>query len=678
MDPSGSLASPRPPRLPAEILAYIIDLSASSEPAPSKHHLALALTSKAVHAFSERGRWRSVAIRTYSQLFTFYDYLGAQEEVLQQLCGEGRAGWKGPIGTRRWTPNPAKLVAYIVNFLIELDNPSFLQQTGSTTGDHAESHLHALQELFIGILSRLTNGSPKLRVMSLSSIALSGLSHIKQDPQRIARIRRTLSASNEDACPLIGPFGPEELTLEWDGKEETLQAFLFSSCWCPPPEPRSGRTESHVNPPPVYIGLASRLRRLHLVGYDPQSPFDGFPLPIEILTNSVIAGSLKSTYHLVHVRQAAYKTWRKSLQQNGLTGKEDLDTGPIPCVTHLRYDTVKFTLRPFEALAPRLLPFFEHLHVVGANYPPSRSAATLTSRPNQKRTRHPFHEDNSYQISLNEIYSSQTDDRARLKETAEYHLRTALGAGAFARLHLAWDLPPLEQENEQLSSQIAAMSVSAAESGWPTERRDVWTNTSSAGSRIVNRSASGSGVRPKGPSTATSPFTMELAEAIEHRLQFPFTQQVFEARRNGTYPRKALVQNRSKEDLQALRREPDLWPSDTERCADALARSLGEELVLRGYAPTRSAHRADVDEVLDLDSQVQLELIPISPYAPAPDGPAQVGPDLPRGSRGVYGAAASRPRPEPILKLGGSYAAVTPNERIRLFLDRIQGKSGSW
>ncbi|KAE8193319.1 hypothetical protein CF336_g4042 [Tilletia laevis] len=552
--------------------------------------------------------------------------------------------------------------------------------------------------------------------MSLSSVVLSGLHRMKRDHRQFARVTEEFFDQDEDmgpyaafredsatsvyeAVPLLGPFGPEELTLEWDGKEDTLRSFLFSSCWCPPPgnNPRSS-VEGRVGPPPVFVGLAARLTRLHLIGYDPLSPFDGFSLPIETLVNSVIAGSLQATHRLVQARRLACDMWRDQARrdasredsviaenagsslhlQSHFDGSERGSAVPdqptrIPCVTHLRYDTVKFTLRPFEALAPRLRPLFEHLHVSGASYPPR---LTNSNRNQTPRTRHPYHDsairatlkDGSYQIPLADLAQGrELSDVAKANEAADYHLRTAFGAGSFARLHLAWDLPPPPEEgNEQLTSQMAALSVSAAESGWPTERRDVWTNYSTP-SRSAAAGASKTAKSRAGPSNADSPFTMELVEAIEHRLQYPFTQQLFEARRYNTYPSKPLMQTRPPEETQRLRNDSSLWPSETERDADALGKLLGQDFLLHvgGELP------------LNPEYQPLLEMVPISPYAAVPDGPVQLGPDLPRGSQRNF-TTVSRPRAEPILRLGGAYAAFTSDERTRLFMERIKGKAGSW
>ncbi|KAL9937759.1 hypothetical protein V8E36_003304 [Tilletia maclaganii] len=807
------------PRLPPEILSRIVHLSAASEPAPSRHHLELALTSRAVHAFSERGRWQSIALKTLPSFLTFCDLLGADPNILRtqariaNLNQKNTSGlrWRGDsTQARRWCPSPKQLCAYLVNFLAEVDMPQEISQQADELDQRAQLSIrHLQQELWVGVLHRLTHWSPDLQMMSLNAVAISGLAEVTSRAKRKERALHRLfpqcppviptapkwphpaavSQYELIADPVLGPFGPLELTIEWHGDDWTLRTILFADCWCPPPAPEALAAEERgniqISSPPVFVGLSSRLQRLHLVGVDPSNAYDGHVIPVELLAASVLAGSLSSTNHLVRTREVASKIWRGMVRKKELMelylaehpGMPMSDEAyilrppaeskyesyeipdlpdTIPVVTHLRYDTVKFTFRPFEALAQRLRPFFEHLHVVGAPYPPRPAPALNPIRAGRPRARHPRHDaavrstllDGSNYIPLDEVSSPNKaakdrtkSDNARAVEAAEYHLRTALGAGAFARLHLAWDPPPVTPAEPiaQLAKEVKSLSVKASavdDSGWPTERRDVWTNHSSSSSSSITareRSRNSKGPAPRqgsarlGLSDASSPFTMELAEAIEHRIQFPFTQQLFEARAHGTYPAKALLQRRTEEQIQVLNAHDPLWLSEEQRCVTYLSRVLGQELVLRGCSPAQLAaaaiHRSttmDTEVVgvkraiktpahlppgtlIDRESILiepsfmpELELVPISPYAPSPDGPAPPSStssdpsDASSASSGplsqfrrpllphrAAGTKAS-PKAEPILKLGGAYAAFTPEERVRLFLERIQGGAGSW
>ncbi|KAK0529714.1 hypothetical protein OC842_004150 [Tilletia horrida] len=776
--PGLSMSQTPAPRLPAEVVAKIIDWSACSEPAPSKHHLALALTSRAVHAFSERGRWRSIAIRSHAQLLNFADLLDCDEAALRQQAesfGLYEWEWKGSRKQRSWMPTPKRLCSYLTNLLIEIGDP--VRQFGRLReGTREEVAFRSLQDIFVGLLHRVTHWSANLQVMSLSSVVTSGLADIVCNQKRFGRAKHHLFSNDRvfaqlptEEKPLFGPFGPQELTLEWDGSDSNLRSILYSDCWCPTsdalPSSASFAPDLSEARPPVYVGLASRIRRLHLIGYDPENPHDGFTIPVQILMDTVIAGSLRATYNLVQARARASAMWRAEVRKNAIkdapaeASAEALFASALgaytaadyplalPMVTHLRFDTPKFTMRPFEALAQRLLPLFEHLHVVGAPYPAPAVPTSTKFSSGRPRARHPYHDEDvqasitngSYRIPVDEIAqarpSSLASDPTNTIEAADFHLRAAFGAASFSRLHLTWDSPPVaaDEKVSTLTSRLQAVSAS----DWPAERRDVWTNHSTPAHRASGRAPPDTAPGRKaantqrGPSDASSSFTMELAEAVEHRIQYPFTQRLFEAQGRRTYPRRALIQNRTDEELQRLRSADPLWMSDTEHQTNYLCRELGRELLMRGCAPSQlAAAREAADRLVRLPGRAaaaaaaaaavgiappgtlqtrtmladgrlepplpvgalttqesgavlptflpELELVPTSPYAPSPASPAVDNVNQPRPAPSAYGRPAQQRKADPILKLGCAFAAFTPEERVRLFVERIHGGSGSW
>ncbi|WFD32678.1 hypothetical protein MSPP1_003727 [Malassezia sp. CBS 17886] len=215
---------------------------------------------------------------------------------------------------------------------------------------------------------------------------------------------------------------PYTLTLVFDGNEELLRD-VFGSYTVPSSRSDPGEWQRHAP------RLRRRLRHLHVVGVDPQSELTGLPMPIGIL-EPLRAGSLRPGGFL-----HAYAAQTAASAEHGMGNALSPDDWS-PGVTHMRYDTRKFSYRPAEIFASRLQPFFQQVGVRNGG-PHALRAPT-------------------------------------------HALLGALGVGAFARLDIAWrsenqDAKGTSREHA-VEAQRVRLSSALYTGGWPQELRGAWTD----------------------------------------------------------------------------------------------------------------------------------------------------------------------------------------------------------
>lgn len=105
-------------------------------------------------------------------------------------------------------------------------------------------------------------------------------------------------------------------------------------------------------------GIRQRLRKVHLIGIDPHSPMSGVPIPIASL-DALRAGSVSPHSYLANCLSSLEDGHYLSSPKvdEPLWTDDDVSTG----VTHIRYTTRRFGLRPVETTASQLRVFVQEL-----------------------------------------------------------------------------------------------------------------------------------------------------------------------------------------------------------------------------------------------------------------------------------------------------------------------------
>ncbi|CAO1621259.1 unnamed protein product [Sympodiomycopsis kandeliae] len=198
----------------------------------------------------------------------------------------------------------------------------------------------------------------------------------------------------------------------------------------------------------MFTGQLNQVKRLHVIGIDPQSDLTGMEIPYR-----------------------AFDYARAGSASRIVTSRED----PLNGFTHLRYDTRRFALRPASITARRLRPFLQelalagrprlaHLNSNGGDPSHSSSSFTYTGR------RHAAPERGSGLINQGDTHLSSTSVHDDPSEEAS--LLRSWGVGSFQHFHIAWNPP-----SDTAAPTSADEELGTSSGGWPKESHDVWTNT---------------------------------------------------------------------------------------------------------------------------------------------------------------------------------------------------------
>lgn len=209
----------------------------------------------------------------------------------------------------------------------------------------------------------------------------------------------------------IHTVSPISLRIKYNGNEVLLRS-VFS------PYPRVNAPRGVDSVPKEWKACAPPLRRrlryLHITGIDPQSELTGLSMPIDVLEPLCVGSTSPGSFLHAYLVQAS--------NQTTILSHEDYDEDWSPGVTHLRYETRKFSYRPTDIMASRLRPFFQALHAEGED---------------------------------------------RLLEN--------IGASKFLQLDIRW-LSSGSVLSEAEEFQRQKLNSSMYTGGWPTELRGAWTD----------------------------------------------------------------------------------------------------------------------------------------------------------------------------------------------------------
>jgi hypothetical protein len=334
--------------------------------------------------------------------------------------------------------------------------------------------------------------------------------------------------------------------------------------------------------------LKKSLERLHLIGLDASSKASGIPPPWDELEYASIVGS-------------------ESLQ-----------------LTHLRYDTRKFSFKPAEIFATRLRPLLQEMTIESAFHPTAEGKVDDTYRHSGPRHAAPSRgaghsgAQGDRTSTLVPVHQMRGDPRADI-------LREKLGVGRLDFVQFAWDPMSTGEKREEdvpphQRVRYSAESQQDETGGWPREMRGAWTERSD---------------RDVAPS-----FAVELRDAINS---------LYGWHTPGVEPAGRFVARK------------DAMPLEDRKTAKNVAFSPDSagEMVSRmrnGYKQGDQAFLANRQRALTALMQIRCECLNL-------DIPCKL----------QYGVRA----PQSLIHLGGK-APFEPEDRLALFEDRARSGKGAW
>ncbi len=286
---------------------------------------------------------------------------------------------------------------------------------------------------------------------------------------------------------------------------------------------------------PAWDGFKRRLKAIHVIAINAQSAVTGIPMPVDDLAG-LHSGSLASrsllrelTNEVAHHNEVGppeptdiYQdatmepeqpvwpeesdygprgTFEHSPQHSMTVGEHDAFGDPYTSlspafwtdrqqgITHLRYDTRKFSLRPCEITASRLKPYFVELTT--ATDDPIQAHLGDPSSGVHDRTAGFTHNGPRHAApprgAGNFANSNRAVDLHGSQTTHKQAVLDAFGRNKFQKLHLCWDPYPVNIAGSSAASQMATLNDRAGvaqasapnDTDWPVERHDIWTNTAS-------------------------------------------------------------------------------------------------------------------------------------------------------------------------------------------------------
>ncbi|EPQ28020.1 uncharacterized protein PFL1_04347 [Pseudozyma flocculosa PF-1] len=495
-------------QLPTELLYHCFRLAASLDPHTAR---SLAYVSRTVCHWTISQRWSTIVCTTPQQVVALWLFLiesQHNDDTDAHPHPPPSGSGSGAPPTPRYISCPASRPgSYTRNLFIDTT------PCGATT--HVDPGTTTPYEDLLTLSSRLQLQRERDALAHAAALSTS------QPPPAWETLQRTKLAPTRASSRLSGLLyhfpaldhlalgatemqlfqpslistSPVEMMLVYDGNDTLISDVFLSGVeelahWSDDVE-SSGSQRGAGNMTATLGGIRRRLKRLHVVGIDPRSQLAGVAMPVKIL-EPLRAGST-SPGSLIHALSYNAPPLLDEATSNGDQtngdGHGDVDgasRSPLATVreqairalslpsaplsrqrtsqglTHLRYDTKRFSFRPSEIIASRLRSFVQELDLA----PAAGSAAA----------------------------GGENGERAAASTPA------AAAAGA------------VEEEQD-------------AEDVWPRERSDVWTSTSSGSGLLplvfppTNSSSSSSSSATGGGAVvdaSSAVFAAEFADSIRH------------------------------------------------------------------------------------------------------------------------------------------------------------------
>lgn len=433
------------PHLPNELLNRIFKLAADD---PKTAH-ALAYVSRAACALSAPERWRVVTLTSIEQYLCFCRALaiaqGDPAVIIHTECTVEAVRVLAPIfrqhsqttavGPCPSSAEPWHTVNRIIRETVSRHATTKPLSLPSSTPGQLTRHFYF--DADADAAARYGEGAHRF------SIALYKVAHA------VARTAHALlpdkyphiigDSFDAEMSPGICPPTPDwtqfsqvqHLSLGLSPQEPLSFAFrpLRLLNFFAPRELTTGCHDSQGPPGVSLLPKIDRLRKVHFFGVDPLHPVSGLEVPVQ----------------LIHQLRAGSVSEDSFLGQFALQDRErhGADRGHRPTstgVTHVRYDTRAFALRPANITAGRLAPLLREVCVARDE----RASIWSPIAPAPP------------------IWSDYCEEAQLLR---------SWGIGSFERLHLAWALPPEQKRHPHRRDELLA-------GGWPREAHDVWTDSS--------------------------------------------------------------------------------------------------------------------------------------------------------------------------------------------------------
>lgn len=434
--PAGDGAAARGggPVLPVELM-YDIWLKAAYSDRHTAH--TLAFVSRAAEEVTRAARWRTIVIQSAQQLELLWKvlirYQGTSQLEAEDALSERQRS--RPLGHE----TQALFVETVGDEALLLH---FELQTQHQRAAEAEGERLRLEDASWSDVQKARLAKPKVCLNDFlrffPNIEVLGLG--------VTELELFL--------PSIHAVSPREMGLVYDGND----TILFTALLTDPPGSPDEEEQSEVG----LVGVRRRLERLHVIGLDPRNGIAGVPMPVALL-EPLRRGSTSPGSFLDRLCASPAGQDRKVVLPS--SGRES-STG----VTHLRYDTRKFSFRPVEIMTRRLKPFLLEVAPTAVAATKSNDCATWTHTglPHARPPR------GAGASGLSQHGTGIGDLSSLEQDTVDAKTLRAWGAGGFERLHLAWDT----SGDSVGAVQRSRYSQDKDNGGWPLERKNVWTERS--------------------------------------------------------------------------------------------------------------------------------------------------------------------------------------------------------
>jgi hypothetical protein len=294
------------PELPSELLQVICVQAALAHPQSAQ---TLALVSHSVCAWTARARWHTVIITSAAALTAFW-------RIITEAA---------PTQSISLPPQPATCVRAL-----------FLHLPGTEIFDVSERLLaeatQAAKEQAQLAASEGATWEETQKTRLAPSRSWARLSGMLERLEQLEQL--DLSAPEAQLLrPSLMRSRIRELTLSYDGDEEALGALVWA-----------GDASALCGPSPHFPGLRSRLTHLHVVAKDSRADVAGIPLPVPLL-EPLRRGSTSPGSVLAAIASAG--SAQAPSEDANASGPSATSAG----LTHLRYDTRRFSFKPAEIFA---------------------------------------------------------------------------------------------------------------------------------------------------------------------------------------------------------------------------------------------------------------------------------------------------------------------------------------
>lgn len=479
--------------LPNELVLRILLLASSSDSSTAHK---LAHVSRSICKLTAPDRWHTVVISSFNQWYRLWStiLLARGRKAESELVRRAACSVNVKEEDVTWNHTPISLPSVSPGHAVKRLYISTESESDPTASATASNQRHLDLNDFQGILTHLADHlgtSARLSNDSWRSVQRFTLCAQKYDVRtsgflhHFPNVTHLSLGAHEFASfhTSLQTAHPTHLTLFYEGDHETLRKNLTDSTCAFVRDDENGRQHVRLG------GLRKRLKKLHIVAIDPRSGVGGVEFPFDIL-EPLRAGSVRQGSIIDARTRARSQTSEGASSTNEASEDDDGPDETSQGLTHLRYDTRRFALRPCSIIANRMRPFFQEPSFGATSGPLSRDSYSASTTEDFSYTgrRHAAPSRGAGGVNaamLGTAVGTEEIPPAVSIWQDDFPAAETLrswGVGSFARLHLAWEVPPNSDASLPGSTSNASSNATAngglLAGGWPRESRDVWTDRS--------------------------------------------------------------------------------------------------------------------------------------------------------------------------------------------------------